>query len=750
MIGYTDEPLENADEECLGVGEYSNALATFITHCNTPLTIAIQGDWGTGKTSMMNLVRQQLVGRQITCAWFNTWQFSQFAMQDEVPVTLIMELLTAVNFDKAELGKLALDLVRRIAILGAGVVGGADASTAVSNATEADPLALATQLRQLKQSMKAAVDKKLAETKTSRMVIFIDDLDRMKPEKAVELLEVVKNFMDIQGCVFVLAVDYGVVSRGIREKYGETMDDIKGRSFFDKIIQLPFNLPVSQYDIRTYMSKILVKAADEDPQIYLALAESSVGTNPRTLKRMSNAMDLLSIVAKNKLPQESEQPKFRQMLFGVLCLQMAYEPVYTQILMENLGGRLFQDSDATPREELFAKSLALCPGKKEDVGERFHKFMQALTDALPSLDEHATDEQDSCGLQLFTAILHFSGLTSSAAESAPPESPSSGFDPQLNAVMKTLPQAIQARYPSYMALLDAWCNFADTSFAIDVNISPHGDSIVLAFVAAKTGIQVSLYAEEYVDIKRETLAIFKRLLPEKASQCAYNGRAYNFMKWPDIPWSGEAAAPGETSRITQTKRVVFEWLDTILPALEAFYAPKMDVLHRVFALRGRLDSRLKSCFPAGEQSWILTSSKICTLRHRQLVNLRKPEWPEGFQLMVRAEGSYVTQLSTRLLCNTKATNDEAKELIASLRQKLQTLFVGRMQQNDWWLMWADLPEALRNWTTGQLESNTFAYLLSPEQEEAMLARVEEDLIVFRSLETELDALAAALKAGQGA
>lgn len=51
-------------------------------------------------------------------------------------------------------------------------------------------------------------------------MIFVDDLDRLVPSKAVELLEVLKLFLDCKQCVFVLAIDYEVVIRGAIKKYG--------------------------------------------------------------------------------------------------------------------------------------------------------------------------------------------------------------------------------------------------------------------------------------------------------------------------------------------------------------------------------------------------------------------------------------------------------------------------------------------------------------------------------------------------
>ena len=57
---YTDIPISKPKEDRFGISPYINALCTFIKNSDTPMTIAIQGEWGCGKSSFMNLVRQQL------------------------------------------------------------------------------------------------------------------------------------------------------------------------------------------------------------------------------------------------------------------------------------------------------------------------------------------------------------------------------------------------------------------------------------------------------------------------------------------------------------------------------------------------------------------------------------------------------------------------------------------------------------------------------------------------------------------
>ena len=57
MNGFTDKPTSTIKEDSFQVEQYISGLSEFILSCYTPMTIAIQGDWGSGKTSMMNMIR---------------------------------------------------------------------------------------------------------------------------------------------------------------------------------------------------------------------------------------------------------------------------------------------------------------------------------------------------------------------------------------------------------------------------------------------------------------------------------------------------------------------------------------------------------------------------------------------------------------------------------------------------------------------------------------------------------------------
>ena len=261
MFGNTDRPIENIANDTFGISSYVDGLCSFIVNCDTPMTISIQGDWGSGKTSMMNMIKEK-ISNSVCPIWFNTWQFSQFKMQDELSTSLLYSLLAELGYGKDNIEKL-FGFLRGAARFATGVitekVAGGFVAGEVTNKMNGSDCDFAQEIKNLKGKFQEAINAKLTTENKDRVVIFVDDLDRLQPEKAVELLEVLKVFLDCENCVYVLAVDYEVVTQGIKKKFGDSVGEQKGKSFFDKIIQLPFKMPVAQYDISKYVGDMLIK-----------------------------------------------------------------------------------------------------------------------------------------------------------------------------------------------------------------------------------------------------------------------------------------------------------------------------------------------------------------------------------------------------------------------------------------------------------------------------------------------------------
>ena len=439
-VGFSDE-WAISDE--LGIGEYINGLGQFIARCTTPMTIAIQGDWGTGKTSMMKMVEQQLrdsvkSDNEVLCIWFNTWQFSQFNMEDDLAISLLSNMIDKLKLTKKteelesenSLGKIETfihsfkankrkigEYTRELLLMGLDATAGGRTTENIGRVCDAlfgkERDDFAKQIENLKNNFQNYVNDYLNETRYTRIVVFIDDLDRLPPIKAVELLECLKLFLDCKSCIFVLAIDYEVVVSGVAEKYGNKIDYEKGRMFFDKIIQVPFKLPIREYKLENYVTKMLDTIGirnNADIANYVGLIRTSIGTNPRSIKRIFNAYSLYLII--NQKEMEKFEAADRISLFAVLVMQTIYEKAYVEFVkkaemdVEDEFVQLIEGyKDQTLEQQgILAKNLDM----PVEIVERLNLFIRELIKILQNGD---TDEIRHATVKKLYKALKISSVT---------------------------------------------------------------------------------------------------------------------------------------------------------------------------------------------------------------------------------------------------------------------------------------------------------------------------------------------------
>lgn len=354
-MGITDMPCTSEEEDLLEISKYVKGLGKFIRECQTPMSIAIQGDWGTGKTSTLNLLKKNLEADKdtngIKCVFFNTWQYSQFNMEDSLYVSFVHNLVKQCGGND--------EILRTVAAFGKLAFFKAVDWRFGTNASE-----ILDGFEKAKKDQMESVSKlqedfaKLVKRTGKRLVIFIDDLDRLNPEVAVELLEIIKLFVNVENSIFVLAIDYEVVVKGVRKKYGENLSEEKCRNFFDKIIQLPFKMPVERYNLTELVRKAVQEQThmtDEGVNIVAEFISDVMGTNPRTFKRLVNAFFLINSV--NEIGEEAES-KTKEindvLMFCSLCIQMCLPKLYELMVTASTKKQLKELLEVKAAEEIRA------------------------------------------------------------------------------------------------------------------------------------------------------------------------------------------------------------------------------------------------------------------------------------------------------------------------------------------------------------------------------------------------------------
>jgi len=99
-----DSPFQNVRDDSLQISKYALSLSRFIEISDTPITIGLQGEWGTGKTSLMSLIKELLNESSIASSWVNTWEFSLFSKPETITPAILSGMLDNLKEECKERG----------------------------------------------------------------------------------------------------------------------------------------------------------------------------------------------------------------------------------------------------------------------------------------------------------------------------------------------------------------------------------------------------------------------------------------------------------------------------------------------------------------------------------------------------------------------------------------------------------------------------------------------------------------------
>ena len=194
MTGIVDEALDKKgkEQDSLDLNKYTKALLNFIETTNTPMTIGIQGEWGSGKTSLLNQIFMGLDKRdknndqtKYKQIWINAWEHSLLCSPEECLIKIINEIiseLVSADQQKTKAEKLANNigkLARGAARIGGAVAlgtAGKDIADDIFDGHENSIKQLRKELEKLTKEIKG-----LETNPYNRFIIYVDDLDRIDP-----------------------------------------------------------------------------------------------------------------------------------------------------------------------------------------------------------------------------------------------------------------------------------------------------------------------------------------------------------------------------------------------------------------------------------------------------------------------------------------------------------------------------------------------------------------------------------------
>lgn len=260
-----------------------------------PACIGVYGDWGSGKSSLIRMCKSQLEAddQKIKCLIFNGWLFENY---EDAKTAILGEILDAFKEEaklSANVGRMLKGLYKSIdkfKLIKNGLTFGMDffltggigtlTALTVKKVVEAASGKIPDlNVDGVEQAIKDELDYKelredirefqekfaelLEESKISRLVVFIDELDRCRPDTILDTLEAIKLFLFTGKAAFVLGADERHIAYAVKSKFkdieGQEIDI--GKEYLEKLVQYPIKIPrLDQNEVETYIGCLLLQS----------------------------------------------------------------------------------------------------------------------------------------------------------------------------------------------------------------------------------------------------------------------------------------------------------------------------------------------------------------------------------------------------------------------------------------------------------------------------------------------------------
>ena len=315
-------------------------LSLLISNIQSPAVLSINSRWGTGKTTFIKMWEAYLVSQDTLCLYFNAWE-TDFSVDPLVAflgeMNDYLDTLFSDSDESKEIWstakKVGSQIARRTipALIKVATVGVIDAEDLIEDeaanllkSLSEDALSAYESQKEAIKQFKTSLSKLFVDVKYPYpIVIFIDELDRCRPDYAISLLERIKHLFDIEGIIFVLALDKFQLEHSVRSVYGQDLDAI---GYLRRFIDFEYSLRLPEVDkyidflfSSLSIKKLLKRRWEKYPDKFKPEEED-----------LKNTFTILSN-AHNLTLREVEQ--FCSRLSLILCATKDDEYIYPQLLI---------------------------------------------------------------------------------------------------------------------------------------------------------------------------------------------------------------------------------------------------------------------------------------------------------------------------------------------------------------------------------------------------------------------------------
>ena len=336
---YSDRPIINSEEDKLNRSSFAKALAKSFAEFNTTDTfsIGLYGKWGSGKTSLINMLISELETQQmnipeekrIIIINFEPWNFSNTnQLLTQFFIRLSNELRGKNDKNLLKIGEAiekyseAFELTEPIPVVGKALsIFGKHSFSLLGRKLQKEAAE-----KDIQKQKEYVIE--LLEKQNRKLLIIIDDIDRLNNEQIRQIFQLITSVAKFPNAIYLLAFDKDIVVKAL-----EKVQEGSGEDYLEKIIQIPIKIPdIQSNKLRKVLLEKLNTILIENPEIsfqqihWQRLFEFCIAPfikNLRDMNRLANSVRF-------KLVSLNSEIDFTDMV-AISTLEIFLPPIYAWV-----------------------------------------------------------------------------------------------------------------------------------------------------------------------------------------------------------------------------------------------------------------------------------------------------------------------------------------------------------------------------------------------------------------------------------
>jgi len=358
------DPIQCASDDLFERADLAKTILERIREKDCLNTIGLYGGWGTGKSSVLNLMAEYVKrSKRFHIETIDTWKYESTG---NILAPLVTRLSKSLGVDRENHARHILQVallflsdvaLRKTAGIDLGdVMSFRDEAEKASNITK-HWTQLVDEIEKTNEEFFLLVEEFLKKRKKKHLIVCVDNLDRCAPENALRFLDSVKNLMLVNNCTWVFAIDNEVIASYVSKKYGEA--DIDGHAFLDKVVNEQFHIPaIGNFELQ----ELLWNRFELDVDLKFELDKINYLLTPRILMKVGKKYK--EFLVKDPLASKLT-PLTKQIAFSMIVLYFLRPDFYKYLsscAKEQLSGVL---------ANFYGNSTIQPTAKKSPIPEKF-------------------------------------------------------------------------------------------------------------------------------------------------------------------------------------------------------------------------------------------------------------------------------------------------------------------------------------------------------------------------------------------